>query len=48
MLNILDRIVTGLIAMLMAAASLAILAQVVFRYVFSAPIAWAGVSWNST
>lgn len=37
----LDRVVAGLLAMLMAAASLAILAQVFFRYVLNAPISWA-------
>ncbi|MCM0018360.1 MAG: TRAP transporter small permease [Tagaea sp.] len=39
--NGLDRVVKGLLAMMMAAASLAILAQVFFRYVMSAPISWA-------
>jgi len=37
----LDRVVAGLLAILMAAASLAILAQVFFRYVLNAPISWA-------
>jgi TRAP-type transport system small permease protein len=37
----LDRVVAGLLAVLMAAASAAILAQVFFRYVLNAPISWA-------
>lgn len=40
-LRLLDRIVWLLLAVAMAAMSLAMLAQVFFRYVLAAPISWA-------
>ena len=40
-LRLLDRLVAGLLAVGMAAMSLVMLAQVLMRYAFGAPIVWA-------